>query len=113
MNLALIRRSFFSSLFSSLRRAARLACFLGLEVGGKLLLEIFKLHRSFASGLCLMAVHRSQGAGCEETCLSGLGAPEKMCPAPLGAALGPWPLALPVSPNTRAGGLRKGPGSLW
>lgn len=45
-------------------RAARLACFLGLEVGGgKLLLEIFELHGSFASGLCLMAVHSSQGAG--------------------------------------------------
>lgn len=63
MNLALIRRALFFLCLLSVLRAARLACFLGLEVGGKLLLEIFELHRSFASGLCLMAVHGSQGAG--------------------------------------------------
>lgn len=65
------------SLFSSPLCAARLACFLGLEVGGKLLWEIFKLHRSFASGLCLMAVHSSQEQAVRRCC--GVWEPLRRC----------------------------------
>ena len=60
--------------------------FLGLEVGEKLLWEIFKLHGSFTSGLYSIVVRSSQRADCEML-LCGLGAPEKMHPASLCAPL--------------------------
>lgn len=70
MNLALIRRflvCFFLSLFSSLLRAARLPCFLGLEVGGRLFFWDFLNFTDLLLLACvwwLCRVHREQAVGC-------------------------------------------------
>lgn len=87
LNFALIRKSFFFCLCPPLHRLLRgRFVFLGLGAGEKLLWEIFKLHRSFASGLHTIVVRNWQRAE-RETLLCGLGAPEKMRPASLRAPL--------------------------